>query len=536
MEQLYQINSKSDPNMCEEEKYILKIKDIISILFKKYSNNKNIIDKLTTYLDTQLCSVLENICIKEYKKQQILLENVNLREEKKLQLIQDQAIFTNKFLQKNLYYYIYNTDIFIYYDGSQFKIIKEDDILHDILTSISQEKKLLAWKHKIKISIIKKIKEQKIFKVIPESITIQRCLNKLLIKSENSKIYIKYFLTVLGDIILKKKDNILYLLNSSNKPFIKYLSDQCYYYFGININNVFKYKYHEYHDHTNYRLLNLNNMDLCINNISKDILDIFCIAIHYSNRFTSADDYLLQMEHEEKENIINYVFYLHNNSIDKIVDKFINNSLTMCENTNISSKNILYIWKQYLDNNNLPTLIFQNTLKQLLKEKLLFDENKDIFINVFSSSLPLVSNFTNFWDETIFEEEEEIGYDLNEICILFKIWNKSQITIKQSLVLNIIKYYYPDIIIENNKYILNIKCSLWNKKEEVNKFLEECKIFLSRQNEIYPLAIDYLYDMYSSSCKRNISIIEKKEFEKYVSEILIEYIDTDKLISSSWWN
>jgi hypothetical protein len=149
--------------------------------------------------------------------------------------------------------------------------------------------------------------------------------------------------------------------------------------------------------------------------------------------------------------------------------------------------------------------------------------------------LPFVSNFIEFWENSIIEEEDEIGLELSEINTLFKIWSKTQINIKQQLILDLIKHYYPEIIIEEDKYILNITCSLWNKKDDINKILNEIKLEFNKKMEKYPIAIDYLYDKYCIYKKNNL-IINKKYFKKYVKEILSNVIDHDNLILPDWWN
>lgn len=513
--------------LCRE-----KIENIINNLENNYKDNPYILEKLNTYINQNLNQHLEQFCIKENKKYINLIETLNQREEKKIESITNQQLFINKFLQKNTYFYINNTDIFIYYDNVEFKTKKEDDILHDILRNISLDKNLLLWKHKIKFATIKKLKEQTIFKVIPNSITIQQCLNILVPEIFLLKEEAKYFLTAIGDCILKKNENLIYLLNHNFKNLFKLLSDQCYYYFGINLNNNFKYKYHEQVNHNNYRLITHKKDNINLNIINKNILNILCISLHYSNRFVNAEEFIKNLENDD---LNKYSLYLKNNSVDVIVDNFINKSLKPCSNTNITSKNMLYLWKLYLEENNLPTLIFQNTLKSILKTKLNYNNDDDIFIDIFSSSLPQVSIFLEFWENTIIEEEDELGLELSELNILFKIWNKNQINIKYSLILDIIKYYYPDIIIENDKYILNIRCNLWNKKEDINKFLDDIKYDLSKKNQIYPIAIDYLYDIYCTISKKNICTTDKQYFSKYISELLNNYIDEDNLIQSNWW-
>ena len=83
--------------------------------------------------------------------------------------------------------------------------MKEDDIVYNLLSTVSYDNKsLIDWKHKTKISLLKKIKERSIFSVIPESKTIQYVLNLLTPTYFLTKNEAKYFLTCIGDNILKK--------------------------------------------------------------------------------------------------------------------------------------------------------------------------------------------------------------------------------------------------------------------------------------------------------------------------------------------
>ena len=63
---------------------------------------------------------------------------------------------------------------------------------------------MVQWKHKTKTHIIKLIKERTLFTSIPETYTIQTVLGFLQTTLFETKDAAKYFLTVLGDNILKK--------------------------------------------------------------------------------------------------------------------------------------------------------------------------------------------------------------------------------------------------------------------------------------------------------------------------------------------
>ena len=508
-------------------------------LFDKYEDNSYITNKLMGHIMTHLPLTLDNANTTHIK-----------RSERKQQLTLDQYEFTSNFLNTNNYYYIQNTEFFINYDKStmHFKIYKEDDILHEILTKITHKKCLIPWKYKIKLNVIKLIKERNVFDCIPESETIQSVINLLCPTIFKDKQSAKYFLTILGDIILRKNDTLIYLINSQAKNFIKFLSTHCYNFFGnVNIINSFKYKYHEQHAYKTIRLLNFSTPDNIDIALTRNILDLFCIAVHYSMRHTSADEYLNSISNANNVNnistansidnldLISHAFYLRDNTQEGLVDNFMDKSLNKCNNTSISFKNILYLWKLFLDEQHLPNAIYYSTLKKLLKERLEYDGASDSFLNISSTSLPLVSNFLNFWEETITEDEEEMGIEIDEVIVLFKLWYKLPIILKDTYILNLIKHYYSDIIIEKDKYILNIKCNLWNKKDDINKSLTELKIISQKKQEKYSLAIDYAYEFYCKNSKKNIMIVGKKYFEKYVTEYLSDYLDEDKLILPFWW-
>lgn len=71
-------------------------------------------------------------------------------------------------MHKNKYYYSSHNELFLLYDNIHFTAYSENNILHQILTTITEEQNLVPWKHKIKVNIIKRIKEQSPLKAIPE--------------------------------------------------------------------------------------------------------------------------------------------------------------------------------------------------------------------------------------------------------------------------------------------------------------------------------------------------------------------------------
>lgn len=144
------------------------------------------------------------------------------------------------------------------YHNNTYKIINEDEIEHEIRTTITdqQNAELSTWKYKIKNQIIKKIKERDLLTSIPESETIQCVLNALTPFVFKNKDSAKYFLTVIGDILLKKNTHT-YFISTKAKQFISELGEESYALFGTsNMMNHFKFKFYE-HKYEECRLINI---------------------------------------------------------------------------------------------------------------------------------------------------------------------------------------------------------------------------------------------------------------------------------------
>jgi hypothetical protein len=306
-------------------------------------------------------------------------------------------------------------------------------------------------------------------------------------------------------------------------------------------------------------------------------------------------------------------------------------------NYSITWKNMHFIWKKFLSNMGMPNIIFYNTIKNILKERFEYDEHNDTFYDVTSKYLPVVSEFIRFWDDTItydiefndlvvtdgdsslqvassplcspvdyyllntynpdtpttttttapggetteFTNELEIG----EILSLFKYWcktNNSDIpttimslsTFYENEIIKLLRHFYPNIKILDNKFIPNIQCILWNKNKDIDNSLEQLNATYKKQNK--DVIIDfsdayYFYAVYVSKLnngksKANVEIndgdaeleftmdhddghetlqesehnikhivVNKRYFEEYLKFSLSKYIVFDNFISTEWY-
>ena len=297
----------------------------------------------------------------------------------------------------------------------------------EILTALNKRSEYSEYKQKIKTHVVKQIKEQSITTSIPESSTIQSILSLFVPTIFPSKSEAKYFLTILGDNIMKKNEQNIHIINNNIKIFLSQLSEVLTAYLGTAHGiSSFKYKYHD-QTYTRTRLLktssHINSNSVWSVNLPKNILNIIAVACHYSTRYDNSDLFVEKAIRDH--NIKEYIFYLKNNTTDKIIGDFASDMLSINSDSSHSSKinmkNMLYLWKLYLEKKSLPNIMFMNTFKNRLRQKMMYSEEYDAFINVTSKHLPFVSNFLQFWNSNVtISEEDGQEYEIDEIAQLFK--------------------------------------------------------------------------------------------------------------------
>ena len=529
--------------MSNQERIIEAIKEI----YAKYEQNPFMEQKVTNYVCSQLPLIFENI-----------ERTHNERSQRIDELTAEQDSFIQHFLYNNRYFYHPSTETFFYYNGDYYRQYGEDDILFNVLSTISRDANLMQWKHKTKATIMKRIKDNHLYKAIPESGTIQAVLNLFCPAIFKTKTEAKYFLTILGENIVGKvrsttetrsvtevrsttlpedenPASLIHIIPASAKQFIHRLNTLCQSWFGCNLSQTFKYKYHADRSYSSIRIFNFNgavDSDLMLNDRG---LDILCVACHYANRYTSSDNYALKYSNDSE--LVNAVFFLKNISPDTLVDMFVgeyigvsavetkasetkvsstvdtkvsstvDTKVSSSVDTKISWKNMSYLWKHFLEAKHLPNVIVAAKLKTYLTSRLsdYYDVEADVFVGINSKYLPSVCKFLQFWDDTMEVDETELELEVSEIAVLFKKWTESrresaaQIHEKQmseKQICDLITYFYPEVEIEGEKYIYKMKNRLWDKQLDIQMAMEDLKDRLGCEGWRQVLNQVSLYDAY----------------------------------------
>jgi len=520
---------------------------IIQKLLVSYEKNDYIKNKIH-----QLLISLPEFAEQENKKYEERLAKFN-------EMLLEQDNFFKIFLSKHQYYYMPFNNIYYEYNGKTFKTINGDCIYYKLLSTITYEVKLIQWKHKTKQIMIKKIKERPVIRATPETETIQSVITFLKTFFE-TKAEVKYFLTIIGDCILKKNNNNLYFVSSSLKKMLGFIDSVCYITTGNTILNNFITKYHDSHNLHNYRLLRISDTSEAISydiikNIITDIgIDLLVVATHYSEQYSNADNYLSFSC--DNSQVKDYSLYLLNNNIENIVSSFMSCCIEVTNTIGpqINWNNMHYIWKQYMSSLNIPNILYTNNLQQYLMKYIQFtnEDNHLVFIGVTSKYLPNVSSFLSFWDKyiTIEESDKEYDYEIDELCALYKSSEFKNVSINDSTMINmIIHYFYQSVDIIEKKYITNIKCSLWNKEDDICEYITYFKTLTIESNDKQSnkknvttsdsnlISFDDLYQKYrtyfrSKSIveKKQIFIVSKQYFEKYLLINLSNFIQFEKFL------
>ena len=524
-----------------DEHYKLECLESLDKMIDKYKKDTYMLNRIHSHITHNLPNTLEY----EHRNHERRIDRANF-------LSKEQETFIQVFLQKNLYFYLCGPNLFYKYDGINYQIVREDDIIHNLLSTISKDRVLLDWKQKTKIHILKLIKEGKsLFNSIPESDTIQSVLNTLCPTFFENKRYTKYFLTVLGDNILKKNGHLIFLMNTEMKKIMSALDNISDISIGFNgVTSNFVTKYHESHLYENCRLIKMNenvSRELWKDAIKKIGLNLICVAVHYSKRYDNSDRYVeKQMDDDHKK----YINYVKDHTSIEIVDEFCGNYIQEQNSElgvmSIDWKNLHFVWKQFLNDKQYPNMMYLQTLKSHLIDKYEYDKEKDLFYGIASQFIPLQREFLNFWDKNITNSETAVDpisnfdneLEIDEICVLFKSWLKqnsehkiSGCNISENTILKIISHYYNTVEIVEDKYLLNISCVLWDKINDIRESFEYIKSSLETYDyEIVPF--DDVYNYYYEYTRKTDTkmIVSKRYFSKYLYYMYSDNIVYDKFI------
>lgn len=499
--------------------------DKVKELSDKYIDNEYVYSRLKHQILTILPNMLEQTTAE-----------LKIREERKKDLEKGSTEFVERFLNRNSFFYASTSQTFVYYDGKDFSLYSEDDILYEILQSLRKEGSLMPWKHKIKVHVMKRIRESPLQNCIPESETIQQVVNCLYPNVFSQRQYAKYFLTALGDAILRRNEGLIYVTTSQVKYLAKDIARLATSLFGQNsIASTFKSRFYD-HTFDQCRLIKANAGCVKLieqDNIRQNVLNLLCVACHYSDRYEGADGYI---KTGADTILSDHAMFLVGKNCEEIVKIFTKSFIQNIAGQSISSKSMLWIWREYLRTQNLPTVMFQNQFKQIIQCLLPYDAEFDSFPNCTSPLLPSAVAFEEFWkNEIICDDDHDEHLEVEELLVLMRSKNKKQLGgLDSTDVLHLINHFYPEVVVEDEKFICSTYCKFWQKQNIVKDFLEVYRS-LSPSNNVVSVPVKTVYSAYTSRSPIGMPRVGKKQFKNYVKKEIGEFMDDDGCILKAWF-
>ena len=382
--------------------------EIVSNLIEKYKTNPYMNDKLTQYLN-HLPTLMQSIENHHIQKTQQLMELSDKKEK-----------YVQTFLSTHAIFYIPQTELFIEYKDQNYSIVSDDDIAHYVLSEL-YDNELKIWKYKIKKHIIKRLKENLFTTSIPDSATIKSVFQSLTMFS--SKNHIKYFLSILGDNLLSKKESFIYFIDSSYKKVIRKFAEQIYAMTNKSVSDIFKYKFWD-HKYEQCRMITGKCPELY--QFPTKILNVISVATYLSTKYTNAEGFLTQCKDDE---FIQKTLYLNKHTPENIITMFVDE--TMHKTGTTSYKDFYFLWRSYLKQKELPLIISDTNFKTILTNLQLIHED----VIPLTSKQVYIQNVKLFLDKNPYLEDQ---YDVSELVDMYNETQPVEAKINEEMLRDII--------------------------------------------------------------------------------------------------
>lgn len=475
-------------------------------------------------IDQLVENIKENIaCDKEKEDFTSLLERYieNIQDLNKLKLNEKNVL--QNFERNHSIFYNKTSQLYYNYIGDNFVSMNEDNILFLVLEFLSNNITCIDINKKniFKNKIIKQIKDNNVYESIPDSKTIQNTLSLLNETFFYKKTYTKCFLITIGRIILQKKaDNDFLLFTRVNmKGFLSELNKNISIYFcNTNLFSHFKFKFTQDHHNTTLKKFVIPCSKINSNNIKiseQQYINMIIVSIYYYNRYNNIDNYLVS-EIVLRE-IRDSIYYLDIDK-DKIIKQFTKEHIIKEDKQNIQQKQLVFLWKKFTYEKDLFVHSFAS-YSEFLSYLFLFlkcdyykESNNNILTGYYSFDLPYVEDFKKFWNKNFETSENETNLELNEILILYnKHGNSKKNNLNETLIKLILQCFYSQHDIVDEKIINGVKCKLWDKRKEIDLFIEKFNINIEDN-------LNKIYKKYVSTTKTQYRI-SKIYFENHIKNI-----------------
>jgi len=420
--------------------------NVIEEMRVKYATNHSVLAKL----DSILANLPATLKAAE--------EDFMQRAAKRAEIAKQKDEFIQTFFTENPLYYIPATGLFVLYQDHHYCPVSEDDVTHLIFQKIGANRCLSKWKYKIKLSMIKRIRETPMSEANPNTLTCKSVIRSFQTVFGN-KAYAKYFLAVLGDILWGKK-KLVYYVDDSFKPLLHLVARDFSAILNKGILDDFKHKYSS-HAFSKCRLLPGKAPDRL-----PDLngYDVIAVAAFYFRKYGSADSFLQMCPDTE---LRDKAMFLATRTPKMLVESFLESSTTVGEG--MAFKSMAFLWKSYLKERQLPTPVSRLDFKHVLTEMGCYSESLDFCHGRVPLVQPGVLNFAHFWQAHMTPDTAG-WFDHCEIMHLYNSWCESK---HLRATLPEVRQWVEERLPGEK---VRARCSLWNKEADLDNAMEAFRL------------------------------------------------------------
>ena len=404
--------------------------------------------------------------------------------------------FETQFLSRRPYFRCEGSGVFVLYDGVHVVGQDEDDIQHEIFRAITGCPLVRQRKHKTKVRIMSRIKRRSTIALVPEGPTISyviACLHPAYFITVSG---VKHFLTAVGDSLLGKRE-LTYIYPPVLKDIIGALDDAAADTLGISAAfQTFKQKYHA-HDYPTTRFFHCEwaRSPLTLSkNLRRYILDVLCVSLHFSRTHGSADGYV---EQSPCDGLADTALFTSDLTRETLVKGFVLTAITSCANEGMTDREMWFVLKEYLEQYHVPAIIFQDEFRSLLREHIPFDQKEGNYKGYTSKHLPLVRQFTNFWESTMIASAGKLAHiDVDDLITLFRQRHpRIPRTRGAEYFVSLVKCLYPTVSITQQR-IIGFRNTAWQKDNICQTSLYTCADYPKQ-----PDSLAQCYDIYLETAR-----------------------------------
>jgi hypothetical protein len=446
--------------------------DAVEVLRAKYGGNAFVLKKMELYLANLPVYLAQ--AEKEYE----------LKEQKKLMCKQQCTFFSDVFLNLNSLAFVPQSNVYVKCEDGVYSQISEDTVTHLILIQARNDASLAALKHKITSQILARIKQCNLLAITPDARSVKHAVRYLCPTIFKNKQSAKYFLTIVGDILLGNR-GLHYFIDKSFKHILSVLFHDLGAIFNTRLRDQFKHKYYD-HPYEKCRvLLGKYAGEDPAHKITPYTFGV--VAAHFSRHYGGSDGFLNLCAEPAFSTNANL---MRDHTPSTLVAMFLNEHTVKKAGSTLRYKDVYLLWRHFLRQQCLPFVVSQANFKDILNGQEQFDQSNDVLLERESKLKLSTLQFDYFWSEHMTYDAPQ-DYDVEEILDLYNSWCEHkhlQFTLEEC----------RQWLAKNNQPVVNNKirvlCSLWNKCLDIEHVITQYNLSQS--------TVQGLFEAYVDKCRK----------------------------------